>query len=355
MSLKWMEKRGKRLLGAAARATLPSRPLSPTGLQLEKVRRVLLVRQDRRIGDLVMNAPLFHGVRRRFPGAHIALLLRRGYEGLFADDPHLDELLPFSGGRNLYNPIGLAALVSRLRRGRYDLAIDCSNFRSFSLTNGLITLFSGAPVRIGFNDKESPAFLNVTVDQGESRHFIENQLELLKPMGGVDAGVGPWLYIGGTRRERADRLLRAIAVDEHAPRALIFTDAGNKNKTWDRTCFLKVAAKLKAAGVCVILAVGPDRPAPDSGPELFPVLPSLDIADFAAAVSCCDVFVSGDTGPMHLAAGCGVSTVSVFLEDNVARYGYVDGVRHQALRVTSSAGIDKVAGAAIRAVREIRK
>jgi ADP-heptose:LPS heptosyltransferase len=345
-----MEKKGKRLLGAATRALLPSQSLCPTDCDWQGVRRVLLVRQDRRIGDLVMNTPLFHGTRRRFPGAHVTLLLRGGYEELFADDPNLDELLPFTPGADFYNPFGFARLASRLRRGRYDLAIDCSNFKSFSLTNGFITLLSGAQIRIGFHDKESPAFLNVTVDQGESRHFIENQMELLGPAGGADIGERPWLHIGTERRERAEGLLRSIGVDEQAPKALLFTDAGNKKKTWGRSCFLGVAGRLKAAGLSVILAQGPRRSSAEAAFEGFPLLPSVGLADFAAAIFCCDVFVSGDTGPMHLAAACGVPTVGVFMEDNIARYGYVDGTRHQALKVTSSAGVEDVAEAVIKAV-----
>lgn len=350
MSLKWMEKKGKRILGATLRSVLPSQSLNPTDSDWNRIEKVLLVRQDRRIGDLVMNTPLFHATRRRFPNAFIALLLRRGYEELYADDPHFNELIAFSGGRDFYNPIGLAALTSRLRRARYDLAIDCSNFMSFSLTNGIITLLSAAPIRIGFDDKESPAFLNVTVNQERPGHYVENQLELLSHMGGAEIGEGPWLHIGDARRDRACRTLLSLGLDEDAPKALIFTDAGNEDKTWSWECFTAVARKLKAAGISVVLAQGPGRAGADRTCEDFPILPGMKIGDFAAAVSCCDVFVSGDTGPMHIAAACGVSTVGVFLEDHLKRYGYVDGARHQALRVTPSAGADDVAGAAIRAI-----
>jgi ADP-heptose:LPS heptosyltransferase len=364
MSPKWMEKKGKRILGATLRAVLPSQSLSPTESDWNAVSRILLVRQDRRIGDLVMNTPLFHAVRKRFPKAHIALLLRGGYEGLYADDPCIDELLPFSTGRDFYNPAGLAGLVSRLRRGHFDLAVDCSNFRSFSLTNGLLTLLSGAPLRLGFEDKESPAFLNVTVKQGALRHYVENQLELLSPLGGGTAGAKPWLYVGGERRERARRLLASLGLDESAPKAVVFMNAGNVDKTWSRGCFLDVAARLKAAGVSVALARAPGGGAGaarsadpgdayDRGGDL-PTLPDMRIGDFAAAISCCDVFVSGDTGPMHIAAACDVSTVGVFLEDNERRYGYTDGPRFQALRVAPARGAERVADAALRAVKAAR-
>jgi ADP-heptose:LPS heptosyltransferase len=361
MSPKWMEKKGKRILGASLRAVLPSQSLSPTESDWNAVSRILLVRQDRRIGDLVMNTPLFHAVRRRFPKAHIALLLRSGYQELYADDPGIDELIPFSTGRDLYNPAGLARLVSRLRGGGYDLAVDCSNFRSFSLTNGLLTLLSGAKLRLGFEDKESPAFLNVIVKQGASRHYVENQLELLGPLGGGSAGERPWLHVGAERRERARRLLAGLGLDERAPKAIVFMDAGNKDKTWSRSCFLEVAVELKAAGVSVALGKGPGRASgvgggADAGearerPADLPLLPDMTIGDFAAAISCCDAFVSGDTGPMHIAAACDVSTLGVFLEDNDSRYGYTDGPRFQALRVASAGGAGRVARAALEAVR----
>jgi heptosyltransferase-3 len=355
MSLKWTEKKGKRLLGAAARLLLPSRSLSPTDLEWEQVRSVLLVRQDRRIGDLVMNTPLFHGMRSRFPGAHISLLLRAGYEGLFADDPNMDELIPFTPRVDFYNPIGLARLVSRLRRGRFDLAIDCSNFKSFSLTNGAITLLSGAPLRVGFIDKESPSFLNVLVPAGDQNHYAANQLELLSPAGIDDFPHETRIHFSSGREERGRSILVGAAGGQ-GPTAIIFTGAGNETKQWGVGTYLKIAGGLRDSGVNVVLASGPGDRSLDGNPGGFPVLPELTLSDFAAAVRACGVFVSGDTGPMHVAVACGVPTVSVFLEDNIERYGYHDGVSHIAIRIKDNfGGVDDVLSAATKLVAETKQ
>ena len=360
MSLKWMEKKGKRLLGGAFQALTPSRPLYPKESDWNRVKRILLLRQDRRIGDLVMNAPLFHGVRRRFPEAHIALLLRRGYEELFADDTHLSELIPFSPKRDFYNPIGLGALVALFRRGRFDLAIDCSNFRSFSLTNGILTILTGAPLRLGFDDKESPAFLNVLVPSGRPRHYVDNQTELLKPLGVANPPREPVLYFSEARLRRGKEILSSVGADDAGGTAVLFLGASNELKRWNWDAFLRVADGLKAAGMSVVFAAG----AADHRlhceslgrlSEKYPFLPVMSLGDFAAAIRACALFVSGDTGPMHVAVACGVPTIAVFLEDNVDRYGYDDASRHASVRVQEETqGVKDVLAAAARLAEEKR-
>jgi heptosyltransferase-2 len=360
MSLKWMEKKGKRLLGGAFQALTTSRPLHPKEPDWNRVKRILLLRQDRRIGDLVMNAPLFHGVRRRFPEAYIALLLRRGYEELFADDPHLSQLIPFSPKRDFYNPIGLGALVALFRRGCFDLAIDCSNFRSFSLTNGILTILTGAPLRLGFEDKESPAFLNVLVPSGRPRHYVHNQTELLKPLGVDDPPTLPVLYFSEERIRRGKETLSSVGAGDAGHTAVLFVGASNELKRWSWDAFLGVANGLEAAGMSVVFAAGAaDRRLHGKSlgrlSEKCPFLPVMSLGDFAAAIKAGALFVSGDTGPMHVAVACGVPTVSVFLEDNVDRYGYDDGSRHASVRVhDDSQGVRDVVAAAARLVEEKR-
>jgi len=331
MVVKRLEKRGKRFLAAALQAVLPSRKEKPTEGDWKRVRKILLVRQDRRLGDLVMNAPLFHETRRLFPDAHITLLLRKGYERLFVEDPHIDEVVPFWPGRDLYSPVGFTRLVRGLRRRRFDLALDCSNFRSFSLTNGVITLASNAPIRIGFQDKESGAFLNVLVRCGSPRHYVENQLELLKPVTGEAAPFKtPRLYVPEDSLERGRMALRRAA--EGPPRAIFFVSAGNETKRWSLEAYVEAARLVSAEGIHAVLAAGPgDARLMKYAGEL-PILPPMDVADFAGAVSAAELFVSGDTGPMHLAVACGAKTVTVFAEDNASRYGYEDGHRHVVLR-----------------------
>jgi ADP-heptose:LPS heptosyltransferase len=361
MSMKWMEKKGKRLLGGAFQALTPSRPLNPDDSDWNRVKRVLLIRQDRRIGDLVMNAPLFHGVRRRFPKAYIALLLRRGYEGLFVDDPHISELISFSPKRDFYNPIGLAALVALFRRGCFDLAVDCSNFRSFSLTNGILTVLTGAPLRLGFEDKESPAFLNVLVPSAQQKHYAVNQTELLVPMGVVDPPAEPVLHFSERQLRRGQEILASACTGDASDTAVLFLGASNELKRWGWGSFLQVAEKLTDSGLNVVFAASPeDRKLHDrsfsSVSEKFPFLPPMPLGDFAATVKAGGLFISGDTGPMHIAAACGVPTVSVFLEDNLARYGYDDGTRRVSIRVHDGAqGAKDVVTAAMKLFKENRR
>ncbi len=353
MDFKSTEKSAKRALGSLAGAVLPSGRVDPAGVDWEGVRRILLVRQDMRIGDLVMNTPLFHATRARFPKAYLALLLREGYEELYEKDPYIDELILFRKERDLLNPVGLIRLRARLKAARFDLAVDCSNFLSFSLTNGLITLLSGAPLRVGFEDKESPAFLNILVPCAQRRHYVANQLELLSPAGASGLPYDASLHLPERLLESGRRAVREMTRSNGAPTVVLFTGAGNRLKQWGIHRYVEVAEALSEGGANVLLAAGPGDSEVRSAAGRLPVLPPMSIGSFAATIRACDVLVCGDTGPLHLGAACGVPTVSVFLEDNVARYGYHDERSHIAVRVTEGgAGVAEVIDAARRLIAE---
>src|SRR6266699_3059274 len=107
---------------------------------------ILLVRL-RLIGDVVFTTPAIRAIRRRYPDAKISYIVEEEAAPVVRGNPHVDEVIvavsPHAPGR-LRADLGL---IRRLRRERYDLAIDfhCGPRSS------LLTWASGAPRRIGFD------------------------------------------------------------------------------------------------------------------------------------------------------------------------------------------------------------
>src|SRR5919108_4656389 len=85
--------------------------------------RILLVRL-RQIGDVVFTTPAIHGLRRRFPRAHLAYVVEPAAAPVVLNNPHLDEVIVAPRAGRWRGVAGDVALVRRLRAGRYDLAID---------------------------------------------------------------------------------------------------------------------------------------------------------------------------------------------------------------------------------------
>ena len=114
-------------------------------LYLRYVPKSFLVIQTAFIGDVVLATALVEKLHQHYPHARIDFLLRKGNEGLLKGHPFIHEVLIWNKKqqklRNLFR------LLQLIRRKRYDGVINVQRFAA----TGLLTVFSGARLRIGFD------------------------------------------------------------------------------------------------------------------------------------------------------------------------------------------------------------
>lgn len=111
-----------------------------------------LIIQTAFIGDVVLATPIIEKIHAFFPNAQIDFLLRKGNETLLTGHPYVHELLIWDKKKNKQR--NLLQLIARIRKKNYDKVINVQRF----FATGLITSFSGARERIGF-DKNPLSFL----------------------------------------------------------------------------------------------------------------------------------------------------------------------------------------------------
>src|SRR5262245_33250874 len=107
--------------------------------------KILLVRL-RLIGDVVFTTPLLKALRQRFPDAHLAYVVEPGAEPVVRGNPHLNEVIVTPKRRGVTRVCDDIALARRLRRGRFDVAIDLHG----GPRSAWLTWSSGARMRIGY-------------------------------------------------------------------------------------------------------------------------------------------------------------------------------------------------------------
>lgn len=112
----------------------------------------ILVIQTAFIGDVVLATALPEKLRHHFPEAQVDFLLRKGNEGLLANNPNINEVLIWDKRQKKYR--NLIQLISRIRRKRYDLVVNLQRF----LSTGILTTFAGAKTSVCF-DKNPLSFL----------------------------------------------------------------------------------------------------------------------------------------------------------------------------------------------------
>lgn len=105
----------------------------------------ILIIQSAFIGDVVLATGIAETLHRQYPDAQIDFLLRKGNEGLLKNHPFLQNVWVWNKKKN--KQLNLLRLVATVRRQRYDAVINAHRFAS----SGLITFFSGAAFKAGFD------------------------------------------------------------------------------------------------------------------------------------------------------------------------------------------------------------
>jgi len=295
-------------------------------IDLSQVRQVLVVRGDERLGNLLMLTPFFELLKSSLPQAGIWALVSSRFSSLLRGNPNIDGVITLKKRSLLYNPFALTKFLIKLIGTGFDLSFDCSHQDSLSFNNGLYTLLSLAPYRVGFQRGKPNPFLNVEIPPPEGKvHQIETNLVLLSFLSKSFSSNGMEVFLAPKEREQARDVLKSLGIDSSSFLVGIHP-GGRRDKRWDLSKFASLARMInKEYGFPILIFWGPGEKDLLRGKQEFPspgvtIFPQMGLREFASLLSFCRVFISGDCGPMHLAAALGVPTLSVFLVGNSYRY-----------------------------------
>ena len=292
---------------------LAGRPLPEQEVRAAGLRRIALLRLDRRLGNQVILFPVVDALRAACPQAEVDVVAPGPYHVAFEGRPSVSRVVRFERSRPL-GPNGLVRLV-QLRARRYDLVVEAGHHHSFSLSGALVARQLGAPLRMGFRRGESPAFLNVLVDppSGEGVGRARIYFELARKLDPGATYEPPRWHVTPEERRRA--------VERRAHMGLRPLTAGihpgaRGAKRWPPERFVEVARELERRGYQPVIFLGPAESDQDEvwrkarGPE-WKLVAQPPLRAFAALVSTLSLWISGDTGPLHVATSCGVPAVGL--------------------------------------------
>ena len=243
-----------------------------------------------------------------------------------------------------------AGALRGVRAADYDAAIDFQGL----MKSALVAKASGAPVRLGFADpKESAATMFYTrAVSREGAHVVEMNLGLARALIGRDAGGIPVSgFVAGETpalpaRFELPRDAEAEAWCERelrrrgAERFLLLAPGGGWGaKLWPAARYGEAARALAADGLRTLVNHGPGEEAlaqevvaaSGGAAEVL----SCSVSELIALTRRAQLFLGGDTGPMHLAAALEVPVVAVFGPTDPARNGPF-GTRNVVLRSAAS-------------------
>ncbi|MDX6529116.1 MAG: heptosyltransferase [Blastocatellia bacterium] len=315
--------------------------------------RNILVIDFGQLGDVVMSLPALRAIRERYPHALITVMVGRPGAQIIDMSGYANATIEVDRVqlRDGFKPLSVVRIfqvVKDVRQRKFDFVID---LHSFSETN-LLGFFSGASKRL-FSRRpgRSLDFLaNFTpqppVDKNDpGQHLIDRYLDVLVPLGIRDQPRVPRLLTRAEDDRAVDVLLRKAKAETGTPLVGLFPGAGHPGRCWPLEQFAELADFLiRNDGVRPIIFVGPEeRHLVQRMRALFPstcvVLERLTIPQLAAAQARLAVFVSNDTGPVHIAAAVG--TPIVVMIDLPRPHAYVPtGVSQRLIFSESVTAID---------------
>ncbi len=288
---------------------------------LADIRRLLVVKTSS-LGDVIHALPVVQAIKDAAPHLLLGWVVRRRCADILRGNPSIDHLHVLPDKPSLRD---ILQIRRALHSVRYDIALDMQGLA----LSGLVTRLSGAPVRAGWDrNRESNAlFLTHPIIPGKAKDAHE--IDLL--YGFADAlGVRvphpeftPQPYLAAENAAQAEEWLHKLP----RPRIALNVGASRAYKRWPLPNWVKVAQVLTQSGRSVVF-VG-DKKDAETVAQLTPHLAGcfIDLAgkttlrELASVLAACDLLVSGDSGPMHLAVAVGTPTLAIFGATHPARHG----------------------------------
>ena len=265
------------------------------------------------VGDAVMSVPALQALRTRFPEAHISILAHPSVSGLYERERFCGEVIVYRRGQGIRRLRDIWRAAADLRRRKFDCAILLPN----SFESAAIVRLTGIRVRIGYSRDSRALLLSHPIpvpSPGETpRHQRFYYLELLKrarliesyspdspvrlspaissPAAARVIGVSPGAAYGGAKRWLPERFAEAavrIARERDASVAVF----GSRQEIV--VCEV-VSSAIQAADIACVNFAG-----------------QTTLAEFIERAAACAVFLTNDSGAMHIASALGVPTVAVF-------------------------------------------
>jgi heptosyltransferase I len=282
--------------------------------------RILIVKLGA-IGDVVHTLPALAVLRRGLPQAQIAWVVERGGAAkLLRDNPYIDELIEVDTRGWRKDVLGSetrAAIKTALGKLRgFDVALDFQGL----LKSGMLAWLSRAPRRIGFAKEalREPASAHLLTEQvaaDDDDHIIKKNLSLVAHLG--VAAQGQYEFPLGL--SFADEQFAAQQIAARGGKVAIINPGGGwPTKLWNVEGFAAIADRLwEAYGWRSVVTYGPGEEALAQSVVTASHSGAVELLDttlkqFFALARQANLFLGGDTGPLHLAAAAGTPIVGIY-------------------------------------------
>ncbi len=290
----------------------------------DEIKSILIIRPNYRIGNLIFLTPLINELYKYMPDAKIDIIVGMKLAG--------DILKPLPNVNNIINiprelllkPLEMYQFIKQTRAKKYDLAL---NIMGASSSSQLVTSLVKAKYKASYYNEKSWTPLTHTVEYlNTHKHIGLQSLELLKlfhlevPMENLKLDIKITQEETKTAKEDLQNLLKNIPANENRKIIALFRNARFDKKIADEWWedWIK-ELRLLNKNILIIDILSPDIPTKLNDTVL--EYSNKNLRLLGAFFKECDLYVSADTGPMHLAAASDAKVLALFNKTSIGAFG----------------------------------
>lgn len=280
------------------------------------MKRILIIRTDR-IGDVTLSTPVVKALREAHPEAYIAFMVRPYARDIVEGNPWLDEVIIYDKHGAHKGFLATLFFAWRLRSKRFDTALILHPTNRAHI----IAFAAGIPERIGWGRK-LPALLTKSLRDEKylgEKHEFEYTLDILRSVS-VEVR-DKSLYLPVRERDEASiiKKLSERGVAGSDTLLAVHPGASCPSKRWPYDRFASLISRLKSRyDAKIVLVSGPEDAAGLAElrealrDEVVDISGETSVGELAALLKRCRLFISNDSGPVHIAAAVGTPSVVIF-------------------------------------------
>jgi len=282
----------------------------------EEYKRILIVRTDR-IGDVLLSTPVIKALRDNYPDAYIAMMVSPYAKDIVDGNPYLDEVIIYDKD-NKHRTWGMSIKFAlNLKKKKFDLAIVLHPTNRVHL----VTFLAGIRRRVGYDRKLGFLLTDRIkhIKQLGEKHELEYSLDLLRYLGIEPKEKSLFMPIRPESEKWREELFSQEGIKATDKLLAIHPGASCPSKIWPSERFGEAADRLaKKYGFKILLIAGPKdiRLAQNVVKNMHhPVINlagKISLSQLAGALKRCQLFISNDSGPVHIASAVGIPVISIF-------------------------------------------
>lgn len=280
----------------------------------DQIHRILIIRLAP-LGETVLTTPVIRALRQHFRDAYIAYMVAPTREDLVSANPHLNEVLTYQ--------TSVPKLIYQMARRKFQMAVVLQP--TFRLV--LHAFLARIPFRVGFETNAGgKKLLNLAVPNNTAQHETQRYLDVVRALGVEVVESEPEVFVDSASIAWVNNFLQSQRLNNNKRIIGLNPGAATAYRRWHTANFAALGDRLHATyGAHIIITTGPrEGELAAQVSELMSHSPVIvnqaTPMQLAALLQRCNLYISNDTGPMHLSTAVKTPTVALFGASNLIQW-----------------------------------